>query len=519
MRRHGWQRPLHPLQFVGMAIYSFLVVAFYTFLGLFFGNKTAEIVVTVTFSCVAISVMLLYIRCTAIDPTDKTSFRKKKKVKSNGISKLNYGFIVGQIIMRFFRRVERKLLRTFIKRKYLDPWKTSTQMDPLLPFPLVMNDDAIAPNLKEDDISFCPLCDFEVRKHSKHCRTCNRCVEGFDHHCRWLNNCVGKRNYTAFFLLMIFVLLMLIIEGGSAIAIFVRCFADKHGIEKELEKKLYVEFPRGVLATICVLLLLLTAYSSAALGQLFFFHVVLIRKVVFYPSLTYCSIFFCPLFIQDDSDFSSDDESIDFDSPEKPTMMSRFLCKGQRINQSSHRLSIRIEGQTETKPSFHMFTKSSSFIPSINPARAICLYSDCTSLSNHKVRWLMRSKLPVEDGILKCFKKITKQSPHMTEIRVSFCLARALFQQPPDAKERVKQEKKRDSFSFMNQYLSHPSSFLKNMSTKRETRPKKRQYQRHKVKFQQVMAWTSVSAERVFARRALFSYLVKSIQSNNFLWG
>lgn len=55
------------------------------------------------------------------------------------------------------------MLRTFIKRKYLDPWKTNAQMEPLLPFPLVMkDDDAVAPNLKEDDISFCPLCDFEV---------------------------------------------------------------------------------------------------------------------------------------------------------------------------------------------------------------------------------------------------------------------------------------------------------------------------------------------------------------------
>lgn len=34
----------------------------------------------------------------------------------------------------------------------------------------------------------------------------------------------------------------------------------------------------------------------------------------------------------DDSDFSSDDSS-DFDSPEKLTMMSRFLCKGQRMSQ------------------------------------------------------------------------------------------------------------------------------------------------------------------------------------------
>lgn len=106
--------------------------------------------------------MLLYIRCTAIDPTDRTSFRKKKKVKSKGIPKISYGFLLGQIIIRFFRRVERKMLRTFIKRKYLDPWKTSTQMEPLLPFPLVMKDDAIIPHLNEDDISFCPLCDFEV---------------------------------------------------------------------------------------------------------------------------------------------------------------------------------------------------------------------------------------------------------------------------------------------------------------------------------------------------------------------
>jgi len=43
-----------------------------------------------------------------------------------------------------------------------------------------------------------------------------------------------------------------LIEGGTAIAIFIRCFVDRRGIEKELQRKLYVDFPRGVLATICV---------------------------------------------------------------------------------------------------------------------------------------------------------------------------------------------------------------------------------------------------------------------------
>lgn len=47
----------------------------------------------------------------------------------------------------------------------------------------------------------------------------------------------------------------LVIEGGAAIAIFIRCFVDKRGIEKELQRKLFVEFPRGVLATICVIVI------------------------------------------------------------------------------------------------------------------------------------------------------------------------------------------------------------------------------------------------------------------------
>lgn len=109
----------------------------------------------------ALSVMFLFIRCTAIDPTDKTSSRKKIKRRK---SKLNYGFIAGQIVSRLFRRLERKILKSLIRRKYLDPWKSSSDhLDPLLPFPLVLKDDAVSPQPKEDDIiSFCSLCDLEV---------------------------------------------------------------------------------------------------------------------------------------------------------------------------------------------------------------------------------------------------------------------------------------------------------------------------------------------------------------------
>ena len=116
-----------------------------------------------------LSAVLLFIRCVAIDPSDKIRFRfRKKKKKGNGIglAKLNYGHILRRILSRFFKRIERKILRTFIRRKYLDPWNTSRfQMEQaLIPFPLVLEDDSLTPNPKDDDVSFCSLCDFEVNE-------------------------------------------------------------------------------------------------------------------------------------------------------------------------------------------------------------------------------------------------------------------------------------------------------------------------------------------------------------------
>ncbi|XP_050420102.1 uncharacterized protein LOC126833034 [Adelges cooleyi] len=44
----------------------------------------------------------------------------------------------------------------------------------------------------------CHLCNIYTSSRTKHCGSCNKCVEKFDHHCKWLNQCVGARNYVAF---------------------------------------------------------------------------------------------------------------------------------------------------------------------------------------------------------------------------------------------------------------------------------------------------------------------------------
>ncbi|CBZ24563.1 putative zinc finger domain protein [Leishmania mexicana MHOM/GT/2001/U1103] len=45
----------------------------------------------------------------------------------------------------------------------------------------------------------CMFCRRRTHVDSKHCKSCNKCVEGFDHHCKWLNMCVGAKNYRLFF--------------------------------------------------------------------------------------------------------------------------------------------------------------------------------------------------------------------------------------------------------------------------------------------------------------------------------
>lgn len=68
----------------------------------------------------------------------------------------------------------------------------------------------------------------QVKENTKHCRTCNKCVEGFDHHCSWLNNCIGRKNYKFFFHLVTSAM----ISYAFMIAVQVKCLVTILGAEE-----------------------------------------------------------------------------------------------------------------------------------------------------------------------------------------------------------------------------------------------------------------------------------------------
>ncbi|XP_057736999.1 probable protein S-acyltransferase 22 [Arachis stenosperma] len=263
MRKHGWQLPYHPLQVVAVAVFLALGFAFYVFFAPFVGKKMYQYIIMGLYTPLITCVFGLYTWCTAADPADPGVFRSKRYLKIGGEPTTSMHDANASIVIS-----EQK-----------DASSPSSSCILLLYSPCAYvcgcSSDQQA---SEDGIFYCSLCEVEVFKYSKHCRVCDKCVDRFDHHCRWLNNCIGKRNYRKFFTLMVAALLLLILQWLTGILVLICSFVEKKKFSVDISLKLGSSFslvPFVIVVAVCTMLAMT---ATLPLAQLFFFHILLIKK-------------------------------------------------------------------------------------------------------------------------------------------------------------------------------------------------------------------------------------------------
>ncbi|KAK9063616.1 hypothetical protein SSX86_017487 [Deinandra increscens subsp. villosa] len=300
MRKHGWQLPYHPLQVVAVSVFLALGFGFYVFFAPFVGKKMYQYIVMGIYTPLIISAFGLYIWCAGADPADPGVFKSKKYIKTpnnkmggrvkesklggesaSSMQDMNAASVGGKPSIKNTKnqdsRTEDNVSET-VKNTSKSSWFLA-----LIPCALIChcsssNDDSSELQTSEDGMFYCSLCEVEVFKYSKHCRVCDKCVDRFDHHCRWLNNCVGKKNYRKFFTLMISALLLLVLQWSTGIVVLICCFLDHKRFSLDIATKLGSSFslaPYVIVVGVCTILAMI---ATLPLVQLFFFHILLIKK-------------------------------------------------------------------------------------------------------------------------------------------------------------------------------------------------------------------------------------------------
>lgn len=274
------------LQVVAIAVFLALGFAFYVFFVPFVGGDRLQYLLMGLYTPLITCVILLYIWCAGTDPGDPGIFlNSKRPPEKQGSSTHEYP--EGVSFSNCCRVVHNsENISNNFEVKDSSSYLTFTRVLCLIYFPFSClckrwfhsDDQSSEQNTSEEGMFFCSLCKAEVLQHSKHCRVCNKCVDGFDHHCRWLNNCIGKRNYKGFFILLASAVLLLIMKWLVGALVLILFFMKRGEFSGQITSKLGSSFSVVAFVIVVVTCTLLAMVATIPLSQLLCFHILLIKK-------------------------------------------------------------------------------------------------------------------------------------------------------------------------------------------------------------------------------------------------
>ncbi|CAN1313869.1 Probable protein S-acyltransferase 22 [Linum perenne] len=226
MRKHGWELPYHPLQVVAVAVFLALGFAFYVFFAPFVGRKMFQYIAMGIYTPLIMCAFGLYIWCAASDPADPGVFRSKKylNIPENEKHPQHKGSKQGIESASSMHDGNSTIGgKSGVEGGPDAASKNETESKPSCLLLALSPCAAVCSNV-------CVSSDKHSEQMSEdgmfYCSLCE--VE-------WINNCIGKKNYRKFFSLMVSALLL----------------------------------------AVCTILAMI---ATLPLAQLFFFHILLIKK-------------------------------------------------------------------------------------------------------------------------------------------------------------------------------------------------------------------------------------------------
>ncbi|CAN1313866.1 Probable protein S-acyltransferase 22 [Linum perenne] len=269
MRKHGWELPYHPLQVVAVAVFLALGFAFYVFFAPFVGRKMFQYIAMGIYTPLIMCAFGLYIWCAASDPADPGVFRSKKylNIPENEKHPQHKGSKQGIESASSMHDGNSTIGgKSGVEGGPDAASKNETESKPsclllaLSPCAAVcsnvcVSSDKHSEQMSEDGMFYCSLCEVE-----------------------WINNCIGKKNYRKFFSLMVSALLLLIFQWATGILVLVCCFVERKRFVADIATKLGSSFslvPYVIVVAVCTILAMI---ATLPLAQLFFFHILLIKK-------------------------------------------------------------------------------------------------------------------------------------------------------------------------------------------------------------------------------------------------